>query len=157
MKNVEIPKFWSPPGLLFSGQGQKIIIPLPTFLLPRLPISKKVWHNPPATKPLEEIDLAENTLFGVRAWPQRASGYKYPDQKLLAQKLVENLTPVWPWGQKLFHIVAVTDRQTVRKTDGQKDRQTDAQFKSPRTPKGKFFSYIILCPAKFLPFHYQVG
>ena len=39
----------------------------------------------------------------------------------------------------------------------------NTHFESPWTPKGKFFSYIILCmggwvtsnPAKFLPFHFM--
>ena len=73
IRNVEIPKFWSPPrqappsGPVFSGRGPKIKIPLPTFFLPCCPNAEKVQHDPPAPKPWEEIDLAENPLFGVRA------------------------------------------------------------------------------------------
>ena len=73
IKNVEIPKFLSAPrpappsGLVFSGRGPKIKIPLPTFCLPRCPDSEKVRHDPPAPKPPEEIDLAETRFFGVRA------------------------------------------------------------------------------------------
>ena len=46
-----------PPG--FLRPGLKIKILLPTFCLPRCPNSKKVGHDPPASKPPEEIDLAE--------------------------------------------------------------------------------------------------
>ena len=48
IKNVAIPKFLSAPrpalpfGLVFSGRGPKIEIPLPTFCSPRCPDSEKV-------------------------------------------------------------------------------------------------------------------
>ena len=41
------------PHAVFSGRGPKIKIPLPTFFLSRPPVSKKVWHHPPAPKPPE--------------------------------------------------------------------------------------------------------
>ena len=69
-KNVILPKIWlalwpgPPSSPVFSGRGQKIKILLPSFFSPRCPDSKKVWHNPPAPKPSEEIDLSETPFLG---------------------------------------------------------------------------------------------
>jgi len=76
---------------------------------------------------------------------QRAAGSEPPAQKLLAKR-PGNLTIIQRWGQKIFHIVAVTDRQTDRRTDGrtdgrterQTDRETDRQTER-QTDRLKFF------------------
>ena len=68
---------WKDANTVFSGCGPKIKILLPTFSLPRCLDSEKVQHNPPASKPLEEIDLAETRFFGVKAWPWGLQGPSY--------------------------------------------------------------------------------
>ena len=63
---------------------------------------------PPCPKTLGGDGLAEKSIFWVWA------GSKLHVQKLHAMSQVdpENLTTIWPWSQKLFHIVAVTDGHT---------------------------------------------
>ena len=69
--------------------------------------------------------------FGVQASPPRTPGSK--TQKILAWSLVdpENLGIIQPWGHKLFHFIAVTDRQTDGQIDRQTDGQTDTHFDTP--------------------------
>ena len=127
----------------FLGSGAKIKIPLLTltFCLPCSLISKKVWHNSPAPKHWEEIDMVGRSLFGDWAWPE---GLRDPNHlpKNYLQKDPENLTIIQRWGQKIFHIVAVTDRQTDRRTDGRTERQTDRETDRQterQTDRLKFF------------------
>ena len=126
MKNFEIPEFW----LLHTSQ--------PHLLAPfSQAVSEKVWHKPPALKPGEEIDLAENPLFRVRrAWPLRACGSKSPTQKLLERKGIKFTLKIWLPSelgvQKFFHFVAGTHRH--------RHRHTDTPIWIPLHPLGKFFS-----------------
>ena len=100
MKNVKIPKLWSPhqpassSSPIFPGRGPKIKIPLPTFFFTCFPVSEMVWHNPPAPKPWEEIDLAENPLFGVWAWPWGPWGPNQPPKNYLQG--VKWTLKIWP-------------------------------------------------------------
>ncbi len=72
MEKVKIPKIFDPPrtarisGPVFSGPGQKLKIPLPTFFLPRPLVSEMVRHVPAGPKPQEEIDFPKNPFFRVR-------------------------------------------------------------------------------------------
>ena len=146
------PAFWPS----FLGPWADNLNSAPNIFLPPPPGSEKVWPDHPVLKLWEEIDLAEKSVFGVPGLTTRAPGSKLHAQKFLARSSFdpEKLTTMWLWGQKLFYMVVVTDRQT--------DRQTDTHFESPWTPKGKNFPYTILCmegwetsnPAKFLPLHF---
>ena len=68
---------------VFLGRGQKIKIQLPKFCLPHCPNSEKVWHDPPAPKPWEEIDLAETPFLGVQAQPRGPLGPSHPPKNYL--------------------------------------------------------------------------
>ena len=84
---LKFQNFGCPPGqprlpALFSGAVGKISkFLLAKFCLPCCPDSEKVWHNPPAPKPSEEVDLAETPLFGVWAWPED------PEVRITCQKI----------------------------------------------------------------------
>ena len=80
-KNFEIPKFGLPldQPCLFSGSEPKSkSCSLYGFALASC--FRKLWHNPPAPKPRKEIDLAENPLYEVLAWPRGPWG---PNQNYL--------------------------------------------------------------------------
>ena len=98
---------------------------------------RKGVTRPPCPKTPGGDRFGRNPLFRGPGLTPRAPGSKLPAQKLLARSLVDpkNLTTIWPLGQKLFHIVAVTDRQT--------DRQT--HILNPPWPlrKKNFFNYFM--------------
>ena len=111
---------------------------------------------PKFTAPLMEACPNPSGPFKGPGLTLKVSGSKLPVQKLLARSLADpdNSVAICPYGKKLFHIVAVTNRGTER----QKDKKT--QILGPLHPIGIFF-FIFLCmggwetsiPAIFLPFH----
>ena len=66
--------------------------------------------QPPCPYTLGGDRFGREVLFRGPGLTPRARGSKLRAQKLLARSWVdpENLTTIWPLGQKLFHIVAVT-------------------------------------------------
>ena len=64
---------------------------------------EKVWHNPPAPNPWEEIDLVQKPVFGGSGLTPRAKGSKISAEILLARSLVdvENFTQNRGTSQKL--------------------------------------------------------
>ena len=99
----------------FLGPWAKNQKSAPNILFALLSRFRKDMTQPPCPKTPRVDRFGRNPLFQGPGLTPRASGSKLPVQKLLARSKVdpETLTTIWPLGQKLFHIVAVTaDRQT---------------------------------------------
>ena len=121
-------------------------------------VSKKVWHDPCAPKPWEEVDLVEKAPFGVWTW-SRCPRVQTSWPKITCKELS------WTW--KFDH--NQTPRSNVvslcsgSQSDWWTERQTDRQANilNRKEPHRKTFLNFLCMgrwetsnPAKFLPFHF---
>ena len=98
-------KNWNSPSYAtiwcFLGTKRKISS---HHFLPCPPVSERVWLDPPAPKPWDEIGLAQNPIFGVQGWPW---GPCCPNNPL------KNYLQGVQWTLKsLWHFFSVMHRQT---------------------------------------------
>ena len=118
---------------------------------------RKSMTQPPAPKPWEEIDLAENPLFRVGAWSE-GLGVQITLPKITCKELSG------PWKFDLNLAVwskVISHYSGHRQTDRQTDKRTDTPFESPWTSEGNILLLFYAGgwgnfePAKFLPFHFM--
>ena len=125
-KMSKIQNFDWPP-----GQPSRLgpwAIPIPTCCLPRWPDSEKVWHNPPAPKPPEQIDLAKPAFLGSGPDP-KGCGVQVTHPKIICKEICG----FWKFRANPFYGLKVTalfwsDRRTGTQTPRRTDKNKSSQY-----------------------------